>query len=77
MAPKKQLIEFLIDLASNPAMQRKYKDKGEQWEQLVKRELSEDDATLVLTENREGIEEKVNAQKTPAHTVWTSATVWL
>lgn len=76
MAQKKTLIEFLIDLAKNPAMQRKYQQGGAQWQQLVERELSAEDAALVLSEDRAAIEAKVNAQKTPAHIVWTSATVW-
>lgn len=76
MAQKKELIEFLVDLAKNPAMQRKYQQGGEQWKQLVERELSAEDAALVLSEDRAAIEAKVNAQKTAAQIVWTMATVW-
>jgi len=81
---QKTLIEFLVDLAKNKNnMQNKWKKKKvegdpDDWETLVKAELSPTDATLMLNpdENRDAIEAKVNADKKQADIVWTAATVW-
>ena len=78
MPQKQTLIEFLVDLASNPGMQKKFRDGGAQWQQLVEQKLSAEDAQLILSEDKAAIETKVNEQKTAAHIVWTaSSTVWM
>lgn len=75
--PKKSLIEFLVDLASNPGLQKKFRDGGAQWKQAVEQQLSAEDAQLILSGNKAEIDKKVNEQKTSAHIVWTaSSIVW-
>ncbi len=83
MAPKKTLIQFLVDLADDKNMQKKWErkknhGKSDQWADLVMDELSGADAALMLEpdENRDAIEAKVNADKKQADIVWTAATVW-
>lgn len=74
--PEMSLIDFLIKLNKTPGWQQLYKDGGAQWKNLVNRELSDDDAELVLNEDQAGIEAKVGAQKNSTHIVWLSSTVW-
>jgi hypothetical protein len=74
--PKMTLIDFLIELNKNPGWQRKFKEGGQQWQDLVERNLSPDDAALVLSGDRAAIDAKVDAEKTSAQIVWTLSIVW-
>jgi hypothetical protein len=74
--PEMSLIDFLIKLNKTRGWQQLYKAGGSQWADLVNRELSDEDAALILSEDQAAIEAKVNAQKDATHIVWLNATVW-
>jgi hypothetical protein len=76
MPPKMRLIDFLVILNRTPGWQQLFKAGGTPWENLVNRELSGEDAALILGADQAGIEAKVAAQKDATHTVWLNSTVW-
>jgi hypothetical protein len=75
--PEMSLIDFLIKFHKTPGWQQLYKAGGTPWKNLVNRELSDDDAAIVLSENQGAIEAKVAEQKTSVHIVWLNSTVWV
>jgi hypothetical protein len=75
---KKTLVEFVNELHKNKGWQKKFEDrkKNKEWKELVEKELSAEDAAIVLSEDQAALDEKLKG-KTDKTIVWTAtAIVW-
>ena len=75
---KKSLVDFVIKLHKDKDWQKKFADrkKDKEWEKLVKKELSDGDADIVMSEDSARLDAALG-DKTPLRIVWGGAgIVW-
>ena len=73
---KKTLVDFVNTLHQDTGWQKKFADrkKDKEWEKLVKRELSDSDAEIVLSEDAAKLDAALG-DKTARRIVWTSTSI--
>jgi hypothetical protein len=76
---KKSLVDFVNTLHKDKDWQKKFenrKQKKDDWEKIVKKELSDSDAEIVLSEDAAKLDAALGDQ-TPKRIVWAGAIVWM
>ena len=73
---KRTLVDFVNTLHADQDWQKKFTDrkKDKEWEKLVKKELSDADAEIVLSEDAARLDAALG-DKTTKRIVWTSTSI--